>query len=259
MNEGVNEASAARLDGLPSAQVQGTPTPRTKTSPWGPRTQGTQISGQGEPKLPFPPVVLGIAGCSGSGKTTLAAELSRTLGGIHFHLDNYYLDLGHLPFAERVKHNFDDPALIESPLLAAHIAALARGETIERPIYDFSTYTRVPDQTEQVTAGEFLIVEGLFALYYPALLPLYNLRMYIETPDAVCFERRVRRDVVERGRTPESVRRQYEATVRPSSVAFVRPTVAHADLTVDGTGALDWKVERVVTELHKRGLLARVA
>ena len=63
------------------------------------------------------PVVLGIAGCSGSGKTTLAAELARALGGIHFHLDSYYRDLGHMPHAERIKQNFDDPAMIESPLL----------------------------------------------------------------------------------------------------------------------------------------------
>ena len=104
------------------------------------------------PRLPFPPVVLGIAGCSGSGKTTLAAELAHALGGIHFHLDNYYRDLGHLPYSERIKQNFDDPAMIESPLLAAHVAALARGETIERPLYDFSTHTRVLGRTEQVTA-----------------------------------------------------------------------------------------------------------
>ena len=209
-----------------------------------------------EPRLPFPPVALGIAGCSGSGKTTLAAELARTLGGIHFHLDNYYLDLGHLPFAERVRQNFDDPALIESPLLAAHIAALARGEGIDRPIYDFSTHTRVLGRTERVEAGAFLVVEGLFALYYPELLPLYHLRVYIDTPDELCFERRLKRDIVVRGRTPESVRLQYEATVRPSSLKFVRPTAAHADLIVDGTGALDWKVERVMTELRARGLLA---
>ena len=207
------------------------------------------------PRLPFPPVVLGIAGCSGSGKTTLAAELARTLGGVHFHLDNYYLDLGHLPLEERKRQNFDDPALIESPLLAAHVAALARGKTIDRPLYDFSTHTRVPGRTEAVSAGAFLLVEGLFALYYAALLPLYHMRVYIDTPDELCFERRLKRDVEERGRTPESVRQQYEATVRPSSLAYVRPSAAHADLTVDGTGALDWKVERVLTELRSRGLL----
>jgi len=207
------------------------------------------------PRLPFPPVVLGIAGCSGSGKTTLAAELARALGGIHFHLDNYYRDLGHLPYSERIRQNFDDPAMIESPLLAAHVAALARGDAVERPLYDFSTHTRVPDRTERVTAGAFLVVEGLFALYYTELLPLYNLRVYIDTPDGLCFERRMKRDIEQRGRTPESVRRQYEATVRPSSLAFVRPSAINADLSVDGTGALDWKVERVLTELRSRGLL----
>jgi uridine kinase len=205
-------------------------------------------------RLPFPPVVLGIAGCSGSGKTTLADELARTLAGIHFPLDNYYRDLSHLPLAERKRENFDDPALIESTLLAEHVASLARGETIERPLYDFSTYTRIPDRTEPIRAGAFLIVEGLFALFYPELLPLYNLRVYIDTPDDVCFDRRMRRDIEERGRTPESVLRQYEATVRPSSLAWVRPSAVNADLTVDGTGALDWKVERVLTELRTRGL-----
>lgn len=204
--------------------------------------------------LPFPPVVVGIAGCSGSGKTTLAAELARTLNGVHFPLDHYYLDLSHLPPAERALQNFDDPALIESPLLAAHVAALARGETIERPMYDFSTHSRVPDQTETIHPGAFLLVEGLFALAYAELLPLYQLRIYVETPDDICFERRLRRDVVERGRTPDSVRRQYDATVRPSSIAFVQPTAIHADLTVCGTDALDWKVEQVMADLRRRGL-----
>lgn len=212
-------------------------------------------TGAETPRLPFPPVVLGIAGCSGSGKTTLAAELAHALGGIHFHLDNYYRDLGHMPYSERIRKNFDDPAMIESPLLAAHVAALARGEAIERPLYDFSTHTRVPHRTEQVTAGAFMVVEGLFALYYPELLPLYSLRVYIDTPDELCYERRLKRDIEQRGRTPESVRRQYEATVRPSSIAFVRPSAVNADLQVDGTGALDWKVERVLTELRSRGLL----
>jgi uridine kinase len=160
-----------------------------------------------------------------------------------------------MPYSARIQQNFDDPAMIESPLLAAHVAALARGETIERPLYDFSTHTRVLGRTEQVTAGAFLVVEGLFALYYPELLPLYNLRVYIDTPDELCYERRLKRDIEQRGRTPESVRRQYEATVRPASEKFVRPSAVNADLQVDGTGALDWKVERVLTELRARGLL----
>jgi uridine kinase len=207
------------------------------------------------PKLRRPKGVLAVAGCSGSGKTTLAAELTRSLAGVHFQFDNYYRDLAHLPLADRTKENFDDPALIESSLLIAHVAELAQGRAIARPTYDFSTYTRVPNVTEVIHPAPFLLVEGLFALHYPDLLPLYNLRVYVETPDNICFDRRLRRDIEERGRTPDSVRQQYEATVRPSSIAFVRPSAAHADLIIDGTGDLDWKVERVITEMHTRGLL----
>ena len=207
-------------------------------------------------QLPFPPVVLGIAGCSGSGKTTLACELARTLNGIHFHLDSYYRDLSHLPLAERAAKNFDDPAIIESPLLAAHIATLARGEAIERPLYDFATFCRIPGQTETVRSGRFLIVEGIFSLYYPELLPLYNLRVFVDTPDELCFERRLKRDIEQRGRTPESVRRQYEATVRPACIAYICPSASNADLIVDGTGALDWKVEQIISQLNSRGLLS---
>ena len=207
--------------------------------------------------LPFPPTVIGIAGCSGSGKTTLANELARMLGGLRFHLDDYYLDLGHLPLEERKKKNFDDPALIEAPLLANHVGALARGEAIERPCYDFASYTRIPGCTQEVKAGSYLIVEGLFALCFADLLPLYQLRVYVDTPDELCFERRLKRDMEERGRTEEVVRKQYEETVRPASEKFVRPSAKHADLIVDGTGALDWKVEGVLAEMRRRGILAR--
>lgn len=208
--------------------------------------------------LPFPSLVLGIAGCSGSGKTTLAAELARTRDGLHFPLDHYYRDLSHLPLTERVRQNFDDPALIESPLLAAHLAALARGESIDRPVYNFATHTRVSGRTEPVRAARCLIVEGLFTLVYAEILPLYHLRIYIDTPDAVCFERRMRRDVEQRGRTPQSVRIQYQATVRPAAEQCIRPSAIHADLILDGTGSLDWKVERVLNELRERGLLQTI-
>jgi uridine kinase len=211
------------------------------------------------PRLPFPPTVLGVAGCSGSGKTTLANEMARMLRGLRFHLDDYYLDLGHMPLEERVKQNFDDPSTIEIPLLAEHIAALARGDTINRPVYDFATYTRVPGRTERVTSGPFLIVEGIFALYFKELLPLYQLSIYVDTPDALCFERRLKRDLDERGRSEETVRYQWENRVRPSSNEFVHPSAKNADLVIDGSGSLDWKVERVMTEMRKRGLLTGAA
>jgi uridine kinase len=198
------------------------------------------------------PIVIGIAGASGSGKTTLAVELARELDGIHFPLDTYYLDLSHLPLEERAQQNLDDPDIIECGLLARHVAALARGETIERPLYDFSKYIRIPDRTETVEPRLCVVVEGLFALHYPELLPLYQLRVYVDTADEVCFERRLKRDVETRGRTPKSVKQQYEKTVRPAGIRFVRPSAKNADVTVDGAEALDWKVEQVLAALRKR-------
>lgn len=182
-------------------------------------------------------------------------ELARELEGVHFPLDNYYRDLSHLPVEERARQNFDHPDLIESELLAADVASLAKGRPVERPRYDFSTYIRIPGETDTVRAGTFVLVEGLFALYYPALLPLYQLRVYVDTPDEVCFERRLKRDMEERGRTAESVRRQYEQTVRPASEKYVRPSSAYADLTVDGAASLDWKVEQVLAGMRRRELL----
>lgn len=206
-------------------------------------------------RLPFPPVVLGIAGGSGSGKTTLAVELAREMKGIHFPIDHYYRDLSHLPMRERVLENFDDPGMIESKRLATDVAALARGEAIERPVYDFATHTRIPFRTETLQSRTAVLVEGLFALHFTDLLPSYSLRVYVDAPDDVCFQRRLRRDMEERGRTAESVMNQYEGMVRPAYEKYVKPSAANADLTVDGTAALDWKVEQVLSEMRKRGLL----
>lgn len=199
--------------------------------------------------------MLAVAGASGSGKTTLAAELARTLGGLHFSLDTYYRDLSHLPVPDRAQQNFDDPAMIELPLLAAHLEALARGETIERPLYSFSEYIRIPGQTETIRPEAVVVVEGLFTLYFPQLRPLYQLSVFVDTADDICFERRLKRDMEERGRSPESVRQQYDATVRPCGLAFVRPLIDFADIIVDGTDPLDFKVELVVSTLRKRRLL----
>lgn len=206
-------------------------------------------------RLPFPPLMLAVAGASGSGKTTLAAELARTLGGLHFSLDTYYRDLSHLPAADRPLQNFDDPAMIELPLLAAHLEALSRGEAIERPVYSFAEYIRIPGLTETVRPEGPVVVEGLFTLYFPQLRPLYQLSIYIDTADDICFARRLKRDIEERGRSPDSVRAQYDATVRPCGLAFVRPLIDFADLVIDGADSLDFKVEQIVNALRKRRLL----
>jgi len=201
------------------------------------------------------PVILGIAGCSGSGKTTLARELAAQLNATLFPLDFYYRDLAHLTLEQRKQVNYDHPDSVESDLLAEHVAGLAKGESIDRPIYDFPEHTRVIGKTERIAPGAVVIVEGIFALHYEALRALYDFSIYVDCPEDLCFTRRLARDVAERGRTPESVKAQYEATAKPMARQFVQPSAQHASLRVDATGALDWSVEQVFQQLQANGLM----
>jgi uridine kinase len=205
--------------------------------------------------LPRRPFILGIAGCSGSGKTTLAKELTAQFNATLLPLDFYYRDLSHLPPDERALQNFDHPDSIEHTLLAEHIHALANRTPIRRPIYDFATHTRVPNQTEFIAPTEFLIVEGILALHYEALRSLYDFSIYVNAPNQICLNRRIYRDMRERGRTEESVRAQFEATAKPMADLYVLPSEAHASITVEGTDALDWSVEQVLQRLHQFGVV----
>lgn len=201
------------------------------------------------------PLVIAIAGASGSGKTTLAEELARELEGTHFHIDYYYRNLSHLPVEERARQNFDHPDSIESDLLLEHLRELAAGRPIYRPTYDFASHTRIPGRTVRVHEPHALLVDGIFALHWPAVRALAALTLYVETPDETCYNRRLRRDTTERGRTPESVAEHYAETVRPMAERFVRPSAQWADLVVDGTSSLDWSVEQVLGALRTRGLM----
>ncbi len=201
------------------------------------------------------PTVLGIGGASGSGKTTLARELAQQLNATLFPLDLYYRDLSQFPLDTRHKRNFDHPDSLESELILEHVAGLSRGEPIERPVYDFSTHSRVLGKTDRVEPERFVIVEGILALHYAELLPLYTLTVYVDCSHDVCLNRRIHRDVRERGRTEESVREQFHATARPMADLFVLPSQRHAMLTVNGCEALDWSVELVLSTLRSQGLL----
>jgi uridine kinase len=211
-----------------------------------------------EPKqlsLPQQPIVVGIAGCSGSGKTTLARELARELEATLFPLDLYYRDLSQFPLDSRDKQNFDHPDSLESELFIEHLRTLAHGREIQRPVYDFSRHTRVAGKFETVEPAPFLIVEGILALHYDELFPLYNFSVYVDAPNEICLNRRIYRDMRERSRTEESVRAQFEATARPMAELYVLPSQARASITVSGTEALDWSIERVLRGLRDRGFL----
>jgi uridine kinase len=205
--------------------------------------------------LPQRPLILGIAGCSGSGKTTLARELTGQLSATLLPLDFYYNCLSHLPSEERALQNFDHPGSLEHTLLAQHIEDLAAGNPIKRPIYDFTTHTRVRDCTETIVPARILIVEGILALHYPELRALYDFSIYVNAPNQICLNRRIYRDMRERGRTEESVRAQFEATAKPMADLYVIPSARHASVIVEGTDALDWSVEQVLERLRQLGLM----
>ena len=205
--------------------------------------------------LPQKPILIGIAGCSGSGKTTLAAELARQLNGMVFPLDLYYRDLSQFPLDMRDKRNFDHPDSLESELIIEHVRALAHGQTIQRPVYDFSTHSRVAGAFDAVEPSKFILVEGILALHYPELHPLFDFSIYVDAPNEICLKRRIYRDMRERGRTKASVIAQFEATARPMADLYVVPSKSRATITVTGTENLDWSIEQILRELHTRKLL----
>jgi uridine kinase len=195
--------------------------------------------------------LIGIAGPSGSGKTFLARHLKSALAAEVLELDRYYRDLSHLPLAERVRMNFDSPEALEHELLIEQVARLRNRETVQLPVYDFTTHTRTA-RKELLQPSQVIIVEGLFTLHWPGLRELLSTKVYVDLHDELCLARRTARDVRERGRTAESVLEQYEATVAPMARRYVRPTIAHADVVVSGAEHIDIGVARVVEHYRRR-------
>jgi uridine kinase len=196
------------------------------------------------------PYLIAIAGPSCSGKSELSRSLQQELRAPVLGLDSYYLELAHLPLAERAQMNFDEPAALDQDLLIAQVRSLAEGRAIHRPVYDFSRHTR-SGEFERIEPAEFIIVEGLLALHWPQLCALYGTKVYIDAGDEVCYRRRLERDVRERGRTPESVQAQYHATVRPMAERYILPTRARADLVVSGVEPLERGTAAVLARLTR--------
>jgi uridine kinase len=197
------------------------------------------------------PHIIGIAGPSSSGKTELARQLvGRLPGTAVVSLDSYYRGMEDIPLEQRRKANFDHPDALDWELLREHLRAVAAGREFDEPVYSFADYARM-SETKRIEPSEFVIVEGLFVLYWPQLREVLDTSVYVHTAPPVCFARRLRRDVAERGRTPESVREQYERTVRPGAERFVYPTMKYAGLVVSGEEPLTVSTNLVVATLAR--------
>lgn len=180
------------------------------------------------------PLIIGIGGGSGSGKTTIAQSIVEAIGPEDVTLiqhDAYYRDQTHLPVEERAKVNYDHPDSMETDLLVTHLESLLAGDGFDRPVYDFTVHNRAAE-TERVEPKPAVIVEGILVLYEPALRELMDLKVYVDTDPDLRLARRWGRDIEERGRTFDSVRDQYLATVRPMHLQFVEPSKRYADIVI---------------------------
>jgi uridine kinase len=200
--------------------------------------------------------IIGIAGPSSSGKTELARQLAARIPGTSIvSIDSYYRGREEISLEERKKVNFDHPDSLDRELLHEHLAAIAGGRAFDEPVYSLADYAR-RSEIRRIDPSPYLIVEGLFVLYWPELREMLNTKVYVQTDAGVCFNRRLTRAVAERGRTPESVIRQYEKTVRPGAMWFVYPTQKYADLTVSGEEPFDKSTYAVLAALHRASVAA---
>jgi uridine kinase len=201
------------------------------------------------------PLTIGIAGGSGSGKTTVAQEILNRVGPDRIAFlqhDSYYKDLSGLPPTQRADLNFDHPNSLETDLLIEHILALRDGRAVQVPIYDFSTHSRT-SKTFTVASRRVILVEGILIFVDAPLRDLFDVKIFVDTDADIRFIRRLERDISERGRTTESVIKQYQATVRPMHLEFVEPSKRYADVIIPeggfNTAALDMLAARILTLL----------
>jgi len=204
------------------------------------------------------PIVIGIAGGTGSGKTTVANVILDRVGADKIAFlthDAYYKDLDHLPRAQRDMINFDHPDSLETTLFVDHIKQLNHWQTVEIPIYDFTTHTRT-ENTTRIEPRPVILVEGILIFAESALRKLFDVKIFVDTPADIRFIRRLQRDIIERGRTVETVIQQYQTTVRPMHLEFVESSKRYADVIIPEGGfntvAMDMVVARTEELLAQR-------
>jgi uridine kinase len=201
-------------------------------------------------------LLIGIAGGTGSGKTTLARKIVEALPPDRAWLiqhDDYYRDRSHLSPAERDGLNFDEPEALENDRMADDIRALRAGHAVDAPRYDFTTHTRRVE-TRPLEPRPVIVVEGILLFAVPALRALFDLRIFVDTPDDRRLMRRIKRDLLERGRDIASIEAQYFGTVRAMHELHVAPSKRHAHLVVpedeDNPQALDVIIGRLLHRLR---------
>ena len=200
------------------------------------------------------PLIIGVGGGSGSGKTTVVRHILSGIGKNNIQYlqhDSYYRDLGHLPLEERKKQNFDHPASLETELMIRHVEALKNGYKVDVPVYDFAAHTR-SEETESATPKEIILLDGILIFTEPDLRKQMDIKIFVDTDDDVRLLRRIRRDIMERGRDLEGVMNQYEMYVRPMHLEFVEPSKRYADIIIPRGGENQVALEMVIATIREK-------
>ncbi len=183
-------------------------------------------------------LTIGIAGGSGSGKTTVVQAITRQLkeNVVVIPQDSYYKDSSHLPMEERQKVNFDHPDSIDFNLLISHLKALKSGKSIEQPVYSYLTCSRSATQTIPVSPAEVIIIEGILIFTCAELRDQMDIKIFVDADDDDRLMRVMARDILERGKTVETVIERYTKTVKPMYLQFIEPSKRYADIIIPQGG-----------------------
>ncbi len=197
------------------------------------------------------PLLILVAGGSASGKSTVVSEIVHKAGledVLIIRHDDYYKDQSDVAFEKRLDVNYDHPDALDSDLLQDHLSQLLMGKSIEKPLYDFVSYTRKKD-TEVVSSKKVIIVEGILILSDPHIRKLSNLNVYVELDDDTRFIRRMMRDLNERGRSIESIVSHYQNTVKPMFYKYVKPSKRHAHVIIPNDDKHDIAVDLIASKI----------
>lgn len=198
------------------------------------------------------PVIIGVAGGSGSGKTTVCNKIYEYFVGKSVKMiehDSYYRDQSELSFEDRLKTNYDHPFAFDTDLLVEHLTKLQNNESIDVPVYDYSNHTR-SDKTIRIESQDVIIVEGILILEDKRLRDLMDIKLYVDTDADLRIIRRIQRDMEERGRSLDSVIKQYMEIVREMHDQFVEPSKKFADIIIPEGGHNIVAIDLVITKIR---------
>ena len=198
-------------------------------------------------------LIIGICGASGSGKSTLARELSNRLEGhcVYLKQDSYYKDSSHLPMEERQKVNFDHPDSIDFDLLIKHLKELKKGHSVEQPVYSYITCSRSSTETVTVHPAEVIIVEGILIFCCAELRKQMDIKIFVDADDDDRLMRVMARDILERGKTVETVIQRYSRTVKPMFLQFIEPSKRYADVIIPQGGHNKVAIDVIAATIEK--------